>query len=175
MEKPRSLVMMSLGLACLLAMACQTARTPVQSPAGAEAQSKGTSTQLPATAETQAKETPIQKEATVERQALPPRQPASQNRTATSPAGARPAAAARQKSGADETMANLKTLYSVVTGHEINATKIIDSAIAAAIVVLGIGAFAAVLAIRHRRLTPSSSHIRLTNHGSRSGDIARSA
>jgi hypothetical protein len=35
---------------------------------------------------------------------------------------------------------------------------VIDGAIAAAIVVLGIGAFAAMRAIRHRRLTPSSSH-----------------
>jgi hypothetical protein len=151
MEKPRSLAIISLGLACLLATACQTAGTPGQSPATAK-------TQATANVSTQAKGTPTQSHVTVERQVLPPRQPASRSGTATSSAGVRPATSAQQKGVADGTLENLKHLYSVITGREIDTRKVINSAMAAAIVVLGIGAFAAMHAIRHRRLTPSSSH-----------------
>ena len=159
MKKPRSLAIISLGLACLLATACQTAGTPGQSPATAKTQATANvSTQATVNTPTQAKGTPTQSHVTVERQVLPPRQPASRSGTATSSAGVRPATSARQKGVADGTLENLKNLYSVITGREIDTRKVIDSAIAAAIVLLAIGAFAAFSAIRHRRLTTSSSH-----------------
>jgi hypothetical protein len=161
MEKRRSLAIISLGLACLLATACQTAGTPGQSPATAKTQATANvSTQAIVNTPNQAKGTPAQSQVTVERQGLPPRQPASRSGTAVSSAGARPATSAQQKGVANGTVESLKHLYSVFTGREIDAQKVITSAIAAAIVVLGIGAFAALSAIRHRRLTTSSSHAR---------------
>ena len=161
MQKPRSLAIISLGLACLLATACRTAGTPGQSPATTETQATANvSTQATMNTPTQAKGTPTQSQVTVERQVLPPRQPASRSGTATSSAGVRPATSARQKGVADGTLENLKNLYRVITGRQIDTRMVIDGAIAAAIVVLGIGAFAALSALRHRRLTTSSSHAR---------------
>jgi len=159
MEKPRSLAIISLGLACLLATACQTAGTPGKSPATAKTQATANvSTQATVNTPTQAKGTPTQSQVTAERQVLPPRQPASRSGTATSSAGVKPATSAKHKGVADGTLENLKHLYSVITGRKIDTRMVIDGAIAAAIVVLGIGAFVALSAIRHRRLTPSSSH-----------------
>jgi hypothetical protein len=161
MEKPRSLAVISLGLACLIATACQTAGTPGQSPAAAKTQATAkVSTQATVNTPTQAKGTTTQSQVAVERQVLPPRQPASRSGTATSSAGVRPATSAQQKGVAHGTLENLKHLYSVITGREIDTGTVINSAMAAAIIVLGIGAFAALSAIRHRRLTTSSSHAR---------------
>jgi hypothetical protein len=152
---------MSLCCACLLAMACQTTGTPGRSPVTAATQSKGTPAQAQA-AETQAKSAPSQPQASVERQAVPGSQPAKRAGTAAVSAGAkhgaRPAASVRKKGAAGKTLGSLKTLYSVITGKEINSTKIIDSAIAAAVVVVAIGAFVAVIAIRRRRPTPTPRH-----------------
>ena len=157
MKKPRSLAIISLGLACLLATACQTAGTPGQSPATAKTQATANvSTQTTVNTPTQAKGTPTQSHVTVERQVLPPPQPAS--RSGTSSTGVRPATSAHKKGVVDGTVENFKKLYRVITGRQIDTRMIIDVAIAAAIVVLGIGAFAALSAIRHRRLTTSSSH-----------------
>jgi hypothetical protein len=161
MEKPRSLAIISLGLACLLATACQTAGTPGQSSAAAKTQATANvSAQAAVNTPTQAKGTPTQSQVTVERQVLPPRQPASRSRTAASSAGVRPATSAQKKGVANGTFENLKHLYSAITGREIDTRKVINSAIAAGIVVLGIGAFVALSAIRHRRLSTSSSHAR---------------
>ena len=159
MEKPRSLVIISLALACLLATACQTAGTPGHSPATAKTQATvNVPTQATVNTPTQAKGTPTQSQVTVEPQVLPPRQPASRSGTATSSAGVRPATSAHQKGVAGGTLGNFKNLFRVITGHQIDTRMVVDSAIAAAIVVLGIGAFVAMRAIRRRRLTPSSSH-----------------
>ncbi len=166
MEKPRSRAVVSLGLACLLATACQTAGTPGQSPATAETQAtaststqaKGTPTPSPAAAETQAaagtatqaKGTPNPSQVAAGRQALPARQPAS--RSGTTSAGARSGSSAQQKGARDGMLRNLGSLYRVITGREIDTTKVVDGAIAAGIIVLGIGTFATVRVIRRRRV-----------------------
>jgi hypothetical protein len=172
MERPRSLAIISLGLACLLATACQTAGTKGQSPAATETQAsgdtsiqeKGTPTRSQAAAETQAaantqtqaKGTSTPSQIAAERQALSSRQPASRGSTTTASAGVRRAGSARQKGVADEALKDLGKLYGVITGREIDTTRVIDGAIAAGIVVLGAGTFAGVRLIRHRKLTPSS-------------------
>jgi predicted lipid-binding transport protein (Tim44 family) len=176
MEMPRSLAFVSLGLICLLATGCQTARTPGQPPAGAgiqatadaSIQAKGATAGSPAAAESPATaNTPAQDNGTsarsqvvAERQAQPPGQPASRNTAATPLAGVRRSASAQQNGVARGTLEHLENLLSVIVGREIDTAEVIDSAIAAGIVVLGIGTFATVNGIRHRRLPLSSSHTR---------------
>ena len=151
MDKWRSLAIISLGLACLLVTACETTGTPGKS-AGAGG------TQATSSTSAQARATQTQSQAAAQRQAQTSRQAAS--RSGTSSAGARPVISALQKGIAGGTLKNIQNLYTVITGRKIDATTVVDGAIAAAAVLLGIGAFATVRVVRHRRLTPSTSAAR---------------
>jgi hypothetical protein len=162
MEKVRSLAILVLCAACLLMMACQTTGTPNLPPAATESGAKGVSaaSPLPVVAETETRAAPSQQPAAVERPVGPSARPATAQRTATRSPGARPAAIPAHKGRAGGTVESAKALYRVITGHEIDGRKVLDSAIAAIIVALLIGAFAAMIAFRRRRLAPSPSRAR---------------
>jgi hypothetical protein len=161
MEMPRSLAIISLGVACLLATACQTTGTPGKSPTTPKTQAAANvSTQATANTPAQTKGTLTQSQVAPERQVLPRSQTASRKGTAPSAKGVKPATSAHKKGVVGGTLENVKSLYKVITGRQIDTRMVIDAAIAAGIVVLAIGAFVALSAVRHRRLATSSPQAR---------------
>lgn len=147
----RLLAILMLGAACLLVIACQTAGTPPQSLAGAHTQAPPGS----AKAATLPQAASPSSQAAAAPQASPPARSASRNGTARYSGGVAPAISAQVKKFMSGTAKMLGKLYDTVAGPKTGPAGAIEYAAAAAILV-AVGATAAVLVRRHRKLTPSS-------------------
>ncbi len=123
MERSRSLTFAVLGLACLLMIACQTAGTPPQSQE--TSQSQGTPS-----AGSESRATAVRYSG-----------------------GAVPAAKAQLKDLTGGALKMLGNFFSAVTGQTWRTTRTIEYVTAAAIIVVVIGAIAAVSVRRHRKLS----------------------
>jgi hypothetical protein len=154
MGKWRSLAFVLLGSALFLMLACQTAGTPPQSQGAGEPQAtKGTPTQSQASAEQQSAGD-TQSQAAGESQGTAPAGSAGRSGAASYLRIAAPAASAHLKDLTGKTADMLGNLYRAVTGQRQRPTRTIEYAALAALIVIAVGAIAAVLARRHRKLSP---------------------
>jgi hypothetical protein len=150
----RSLAILMLGAACFLVIGCQTAGTPPQSLTAAQAAALPHA--APPSAQTAAvpqAALPSSRTADVP-QAAPPARSANRNGTARYSGGVVPAISAQVKKFISGTGKMLGKLYNTVAGPKKGPAGAFEYAAVAAIV--AVGATAALLVRRHRKLTPSS-------------------
>ncbi len=154
MARPRTVLIVVLAAISLLALGCKTAPpgetgTGGTQAKGTSAQSQGSSSSRAATGTSASTSTSSGRQATAT---------GSTSRTRSTAVAGRGTTASRLPIGRGGTLQTLANLYRAVTGRSVDTFTIVENAIAAVVVLGGIGAAIAIGVRRHRRMaSPADS------------------